>query len=73
MRMIDLDVPEYFVNRIGKVEKIGGNCIRLTMCIQCGDLLTPKYTCIWPIECLLSRAELVAMAGQEVLGELTAH
>ena len=74
MRMLELEVEEFFVTHIGKVEKLAANCMRLTMCVQKGDVLIPRYACIWPIDCLLSRHELVAMIGKEVLGEeQTAH
>ncbi len=73
MRMLEIDVPEYFVTHIGKVERVGAGCMRLTMCAMRGDVLEPRYSCIWPIEQLLSRYELIALLGPEILGEATAH
>lgn len=69
MRMLELDVPEFFVTHIGKAEKVSTSCMRLTMCVIKGDVLEPRYACIWPIDCLLSRHELIAMIGKQVLGE----
>jgi hypothetical protein len=73
MRMLDIDVPEFFVTHIGKVERVGAGCIRLTLCVMRNDMLEPRYSCIWPIDCLLSRHDLVALIGKDVLGEQTAH
>ena len=73
MRVLEIDVPEYFVTHIGKAEKLAASCMRLTMCVQKGEVLEPRYTCIWPIECLLSRAELVRLIGGDVMGDATTH
>lgn len=73
MRMLELEVPEYFVTKIGRAERLAGNCVRLTMCVQKGEILEPRYSCIWPVECLLSRHELVALVGRDVIRELVAH
>lgn len=73
MKMLDIDVPEYFVTDIGKAEKLAGNCMRLIMCVRRGDVMEPRYSCIWPIDCLLSRGELVALIGKDVLGEVSTH
>lgn len=73
MRMLEIDVPEYFVTHIGRVERLSGNCLRLTMCVLRGETLEPRYCCIWPIDQLLSRNELVALIGKDALGEHTTH
>jgi hypothetical protein len=72
-RLLELDVPEYFVTHIGRAERIPGNCVRFWMCMQRGDILEPRYTCIWPVECLLSRHELIALVGKDAIRELTSH
>jgi len=71
--MIDLDVPEFFVTHIGKAERLGGNCIRMTMCVEHGDGLEPRYRTIWPVECLLSRNELIDLIGRDTLREVAPH
>lgn len=71
--MLELEVPEYFVTTIGRVERLGGNCVRLTMCVQKGNVLEPRYTCIWPIECLMTRAQLVTVINQAGIGEVITH
>lgn len=72
MRVLELDVPEFFVTDVGKVERLG-SCVRFLMCVRRGDVLEPKYSCIWPIELLLTRNELVARAGHAALGEMVTH
>jgi hypothetical protein len=73
MRILDIDVPKYFVTHIGKADQLAGNCIRLTMCVQRGDALEPRYACIWPIIQLPTRNEIVALVGNGVLSELATH
>lgn len=73
MRVLEIDVPEYFVTHIGRAERVGAGCMRLVMCVQRGEILEPRYSCIWPVENLLSRSDLVAMLGKNILGESAAH
>lgn len=73
MRMLEIEVPEFFVTHIGKVERVGAGCLRLTMCVTRNDALEPRYACIWPIDCLLSRSDLVALIGADIVNSQTAH
>ena len=73
MRMLEIDVPEYFVTHIGGVERVGAGCLRLTMCVMRNDVLEPRYACIWPIDCLLSRSDLVALIGTNIVNSQAAH
>lgn len=72
MRMLELDVPEYFVNAVGQVERLG-SCVRLTMGLRRAEIIEPRYVCIWPIDALMSRNELIGLMAQDVLGEKAKH
>lgn len=73
MRMLELEVPEYFVTHIGKAEKLAVNIVRFTMCVQDNGVLMPRYKTIWPIECILSRTELMRVIGQDIMGDAITH
>lgn len=73
MQMLDIDLPEFFVTHIAKAERLSGDCVRLTMGIGYDNIIEPRYSCIWPIQRLLSRHELLARYGGNIFQEEQAH
>jgi len=73
MKMLELDVPEYFVTHIGRAEKLASHIVRFTMCVQDNGVLHPRYKTIWPTECILSRTELARVVGKEIMGDCATH
>lgn len=74
MRMLEIEVPEYFVTHIGHAERLGASCVRMVMCAPRRDVLEPRYSCVWPIDnLLLCRSELIARIGRSDWGVTAAH
>ena len=73
MKILDLNVPEYFVERIAKIEQIGGGCVRLYACIQRYDCLIPVYTTVRPVRSLVTQGELMRLLGPEFAGDMSSH
>lgn len=66
MQMVELGVPEFFMNRIGKAEPYGTGSIRFTCCLSSGGLLVPQFHLIMPIMDVAACAKSAINAAAEV-------
>ncbi len=73
MQMLDIDVQAFFATHVGRVERVGGNCVRIYACVQHGGYLKPVYSVIWPIDLLLARSEIMACLVEHLNEGATAH
>lgn len=66
MQMLELGVPEFFMNRIGKAEPYGTGSIRFTCCLSSGGLLVPQFHVIMPIMAVTTCAQSAIHAAAEI-------
>jgi hypothetical protein len=65
MQMLELGVPEFFMNRIGKAEPYGSGSIRFWCCSASGGLLVPQFHCIIPTKDVMNCAQGAINAAAE--------
>ena len=66
MQMLELGVPEFFMNRIGKAEPYGSGSIRFWCCSASGGLLVPQFHVIMPIMDVAACAKSAIHAATEI-------
>ena len=66
LHFIDLEVPSFYMNRIGLWEPYGRNCLRFVCCTLSGDMLIPQFQCILPIKDVVLCAKEAIEAASRV-------